>query len=194
MIDPDGMDAEEASIADQDKPKPKPVQLKEVHVTAPRILQTVATIFSGVALRTGAQWGYFGADPEPVTKIGLGIATALYTGYVLYNEIDKYQKSHSVNSNKTVEDLESESVPIKIKNQKKNEFYKKQGSMKDADQDFDDLGAQVEGHTPEKQGRFGRLPDGRKINVRNGSSTPGDSPTLEIKNPDGSTKKWRYEK
>jgi len=97
FIDPDGMSARDADVnylADQDpKPKPKPtVMLPEVNISAPRLLGTAATIFSGVAFRTGAQWGYFGADPEPVTKALLGIGTAIYTGYVIADEISKYNK------------------------------------------------------------------------------------------------------
>lgn len=72
--------------------------------------------------------------------------------------------------------------------------YTKQGEMEDADKDFDSLGPSVTGSIPEKNGRTGVLLDGRKINVRNGSSTPGDDPTIHVTNPDGSTIKWRYEK
>lgn len=55
-------------------------------------------------------------------------------------------------------------------------------------------GAKTEKTIPSKRGRIGRLGDGRRINVRNGSSTKDNEPTLEIINKDGSKIKFRYER
>jgi len=56
-----GMEAFNSYLTESDGPKPKskPIQLQEVQITATRMLGAAATIFSGVALRTGAQWGLF---------------------------------------------------------------------------------------------------------------------------------------
>jgi len=167
---PDGM-----GVADSVK-RP-PIQLKEVTVTS-RVVKAAGGV--GTAARTGAAWIFTAGDPEPVTKTIIGLGTALYNLYVIGNEIYNYNKEHSVNSEKTVEDLLYESTPIKIKNQKKNTFYEKEGGMEQAHKEYDDLGASVEGRIPAKSGRLGKLPDGRKINVRNGSSTPGDDPTNKL--------------
>lgn len=88
-----------------------------------------------------------------------------------------------------IKDLEE----IVIKNQKVNNIFRHtKGGFEQANKHYHDWGAKTFKQIPEKEGRVGRLSDGRVVNVRNGSSTIGNEPTLEIKNPDGSTVKFRY--
>lgn len=79
-----------------------------------------------------------------------------------------------------------------IKNQKTNIFRHRKGGFAQANKDYDELGAKTFREIPEKEEREGRLSDGRVVNVRNGSSTIENEPTLEIMNPNGSTIKFRY--
>jgi hypothetical protein len=101
--------------------------------------------------------------------------------------------NYTLNSEKvTVEDLIKDSEEIVIKNQKANIFRHIKGGFEQAKKDYDDLGAKTFRQIPEKEGRVGRLSDGRVVNVRNGSFTIENEPTLEIKNPDGSSIRFKY--
>lgn len=172
FVDPDGL-----GVADS--VKKLPVQLKEVTITS-RVARAAGVILLGTAVRTGMAWGVTAVDPEPATRTIIGVGTTLYSLYVIGNEIYKYNKEHSVNSEKTVDDLKEESDPIKIKNQKDNEFYKRKGGMDQADKDFESL--DPSDVRPIKDGRVGKLPDGSTVVVRR-NSTDG-RPTLEVQNPD----------
>lgn len=186
FIDPDGMGVEDKI----DPPGKKPIELKEVKITAkPSIAKAAGMILLATGARTGVAWGISGADPEPVTKAILTVGTALYSIYVIGNEIYKYNKEHSVNSEKTVDDLKEESDRIKIKNQKDNEFYEKDGGVEQAEKDFESLQPKNVKQYPNGT-KVGKLSDGSTINVRKKSDD--GRPTVEVLHPDKTTTKFRY--
>lgn len=180
MVDPDGM------AADTGK---KVIHLQEVSISTSKESSIALPLTRPISLP-----GTKILAPILPNPIFIFFALLLWPSNMNNPSSDHVPKRSFVYAKKTVEELEAESESIKIKNQKKNKFYKKKGGMDQADRDFDALGPNVTGRIPEKKGRMGTLPDGRKINVRNGSSTPGDDPTIHVTNPDGSTIKWRYEK
>ncbi|MCJ0743874.1 DUF6443 domain-containing protein [Pedobacter montanisoli] len=175
FTDPDGMRVEDKI----DPPEKKPIELKEVKITAkPSIAKAAGMILLATGARTGVAWGISGADPEPITKTILTVGTALYSIYVIGNEIYKYNKA-SVNSEKTVDDLK-EDAKHENKTGNGTDVYSKEGGLKQAENDFDDI--VVPGSAkPIANGKVGKTADGKTVNVRNKSSD--GRPTLEVYNP-----------
>ncbi len=107
------------------------------------------------------------------------MGTTLYSLYVIGNEIYKYNKEHSVNSEKTVDDL-TEDAKHENKTGNGTEVYNKEGGLQQAEKDFNDI--VVPGSArPIANGKVGKTADGKTVNVRNESSD--GRPTLEVYNP-----------
>jgi len=84
---------------------------------------------------------------------------------------------------KSVDDVLEDAEPGR-KTKGKAKQWEKEGGYDEALKDFEDLGVKDVKDIP--GGKTGKLPDGRKINVRNKSSD--GRPTLEIQDPKGSIK------
>ena len=185
------MDSEDAIAIAGDggkKPNPKPIPLHEVVVTAKRTVHHQSSIPLLIPLGGSTLLRL----PYAYMSAAAG-ATLTFVGALLLpaNWQDRWHRDeipqHLLRA-KTVDDLINESSPIKIKNQKNNQFHRKPGGKVQADKDFDSLNPQGVGDIP--GGRVGSLPNGDKVNVRDGS-TDG-RPTLEIQNPAGKIK-FRYD-
>jgi hypothetical protein len=88
---------------------------------------------------------------------------------------------------KTLDDLLEDS---KFSNETSSntKIYEKEGGFEQANEDFDNMDVSDVRDIP--KGKLGKLPDGRYINVRSGSSDK--RPTIEVQGPGSKTTKIRY--
>ncbi|MBB5649130.1 DUF6443 domain-containing protein [Pedobacter cryoconitis] len=192
FTDPDGMAVEDQQ---EDPPKKKTIKLNEVNITASR---KASTAILALTLT------------RPISLPGLRIsASALPNPFLIFFGLllrpanmndpssDHVTRDPIVYTKKTPADVLKDAT---FENETGNghKQYKKEGGMKQADQDFDDT--VVPG--TERQipgGRIGKSKDGMDINVRDHSTSnrvkggySGD-PTYESKNPNTGVKdKVRY--
>jgi hypothetical protein len=172
--------------------KPKPpapaavgIMLDEVVVTASPIAKAIPFIGWGFAgWQAGSQLA------KHIQGFSFSLAGILMKLGVSPNALMPPNARPGVlNSEQAIDDLKNGAEKIKVKNQKDNEFYEKEGGKDQADRDFDNI-ADPSTVKPIPGGRIGRLPDGTPINVRDGS-TDG-RPTLEVQKPNGTKIKFRY--
>lgn len=97
------------------------------------------------------------------------------------------------NPKSTLDGILATASPGKVTRGKSTQWNKQPGSFSDALNDFNNLGIldAKEMQTSYGVGYYGKLPDGRIINVRPGSSITS-TPTIEITNLDGTKIKIRY--
>jgi len=90
----------------------------------------------------------------------------------------------------TIEDLKDGGTEVKVKNQKDNVQWEKDGGFAHSNQEFDNHATPGSVETKPNGTRVGSLPDGSKIAVYEKSS--GGKPTVVVQKGDGSTFKVRY--
>ncbi|KIO77238.1 hypothetical protein TH53_10330 [Pedobacter lusitanus] len=146
FTDPDGMAVEDQQ---EEPPKKKTIQLKEVNITASRIAST-ASIALPLTRPISLPGSKISAPALP-NPFFIFVGLLLWPTNMNDQSSDRITRDPIVYTEKTVEDLEAESEPIKIKNKKNNKFYKRKGGMTQADKDYDALGSSVTGTIPEKK-------------------------------------------
>jgi RHS repeat-associated protein len=187
FTDPDGMAIEDQQ---EDPPKKKTIQLKQVNITASR-----RTNSANIALPL----------TRPISLPGSRISAPalpnpffIFVGLLLWPTNMNDQSSDHVTRSPIVYTKKTPADVLKDATGNGHKQYKKEGGMKQADQGFDDTVAPGT-ERPIPGGRIGKSRDGMDINVRDHSTSnrvkggySGD-PTYESKNPStGAKDKVRY--
>ncbi len=188
FIDPDGMGTEDQV----DPPKKKPIQLQEVEIKGSKKASITIPLSRPISIP-----GTKVSAPILPNPIFIFFGLLLWPNNMNDQSSDRIHKKTIVYTKRTVDEVLKDAT---FENETGNGHrqYKKEGGMKQADQDFDDTVAPgTEKAIP--GGRRGQTSDGREINVRDHSSSNrvkgvynGD-PTFEITNPStGVKEKIRY--
>ncbi len=165
FTDPDGMSVEDQQ---EDPPKKKPVQLKQVNITATGKASIALPLTRPISLpetRISAP-----AAPNPFF---LFFALLFWPANMNDPSSDHVPKSSLLSKKTTVGDLTKKAKHLGTTGNGTEE-YEGEGGMEGADKAYDDL--VVPGTSrPIKNGRLGKTADGKTINVRSKSSPRKDA-------------------